>query len=145
MNYSNIVTFISFPTHELHVMSHTHQTTTPEQMQTDTMLVFRSGLNHRGHLELIGTVEVPRYTRPDEHGIRMRTDKRVSLAVYRAVTSPETHIEGYDGTELNETTYHKIEGEEFAVMRDMSSGVEFVPFEGNPSFDAVWNPEADDE
>lgn len=128
--------------HGLHVMQ--HSTTQPEQVQTDHMLVFRDETDFHGNLELIKQVEVPRYSQPTEDGVRLDHDKRLALSVARAVESGGSFVSSLDDpfVELGPDQLDQIEGEAFAVMRDMSDRTfEWVEYEQNPAFDAVFDPE----
>lgn len=120
-----------------------HPTTTPEQAKTDTFAVFRDSPANQ-NLELIGRVEVPTHTQPSADGREMSKGEREKLAVYRAVTREESHIEGPDGYPLNETTLHQIDGEEFLIMRDVDKPMKFAPFTAESWYHDVWMPEEDD-
>lgn len=104
-----------------------HPTTQPEQAQTDHYLVFQE---QAGGLLLVKQVEVPRYSQPNADGVRLDEDKQLSLAVARAVESKEGYM------------LHEAEvGEEFYVLDEVGDDeFEFVRYEQNPSFDAVWDP-----
>jgi hypothetical protein len=114
-------------------MVEAHQTTTPEQARTDEWAVFgdqSAQLDAHNDLVLIGRVEVPRYSQPTVDGVRLDTSKRLALAVHRAIA--QSHHE-------------PLGGEEFMVMRDLDTPMDFVRYEQNPAFDAVWNPESGEQ
>lgn len=108
-------------------MSQAHPTTTPEQMQTDTWLVFGNTepkYTDTTNKTFIDTVEVPRYSQPNSGGVELNRDKRLALAVYRA----------------DEYGY---EGETYWVLTGVEEEFEAVEYERNPAFDGVWDPEED--
>lgn len=117
-------------------MSQAHHTTEPEQVETDTFAVFAWATN----LELIKRVEVPRYSQPASYGTELSRDKRLSLAVYRAVNSEQTMI---PNPFKNRHDHVAEEGREFVVTDDLDGDFETVEYEENPAFEGVWNPEKD--
>lgn len=111
-----------------------HPTTKPAQVQTDEWAVFgdqAAQLDAHNDLVLIGRVEVPQYSQPNADGVELDRDKRLALAVHRAV---EQNHRGAPP-----------EGEEFMVMTDLEEPMEFVQYEENPAFEGVWNPEESDD
>lgn len=124
-------------------MATNHSTTNAEQHRTDTWLVF-DDVWSSANLHLIGQVEVPRFSQPDGTGVELSRDKRLALAVARAVEDPGSFIESYNDphSEIDDTS--EVEGEEFAVMSELGQEVfEWVEYEQNPAFDGVWDPESD--
>ena len=135
-------------------MSHT--TTQPTQTQTDTFQVMRS-MSHRPNVELLGhvevtgsdehsesrpvrraTVAVPRYSQPDQNGVRLDRDTRLSLAVSRVIEREDTFIESpyYPGVEVLPTEYSVLDGETFWVSTELGD-YEPVEYEHNPSGSAM--------
>jgi len=113
-------------------MTEAHPTVTPKQSKTDTFAVFgdqSAQLDGHNDLVLIGRVEVPRYTQPSADGVQMDAGKRHALAVYRAVQQNWRNA--------------PPEGEEFMVMYDVEEPMAFAPYEENPAFAGVWNPEGE--
>jgi hypothetical protein len=143
-------------------MSHT--TTQPAQVQTDTVGVFRS-MEYKQNMELIGYVDVPRYSRPDQHGVELDRDKQLSLAVARAVECTDSFIESlYDpGAEVGPDDYSAIEtercehseyrsvrrptvdvGEEFWVSTEIGNMIP-VEYTQNPTFDVTVSSSTDQD
>lgn len=114
-------------------MATNHSTTNAEQAETDHYLVFRQ---FGSGLELVKQVEVPHYSRPNYGGSRLDRDKRLALAVARAVESEQSY--------LRTATPDEVEGDQFAVLTELGAEeFDWVEYEQNPTFDAVWDPEAD--
>jgi hypothetical protein len=113
-------------------------TTQPEQVKTDTFLVF-DDVYSNDNLELIARIEVPRYTRPNKDGVRMGAERRKLLAVARAVEADDTSISNGSGGEIKDEA--ALVGHNFNVLTEIDGKMDRVPYIQNPSFDAVWNPE----
>jgi hypothetical protein len=145
MHLCNIETLITVTPNCSHVMASNHTTVEPEQTTTDTFAVFRDETDFHGHLELIASVDVPRYSQPNETGVKLDTDKRLSLAVARAVESADSFIASTTDPFVELDEYETIEGEKFGVMRELGGGIEWVAYEQNPTFDGVWDPEENDD
>lgn len=79
-------------------------------------MVFESGI-------FMGRIEVPRYSQPNEDGVKLDRDKRLSLAVARVIDEDV------------------FEGMEYEVLTDIEGDFETVTYEQNPAFDGVWDPE----
>jgi len=96
-----------------------HPTHVPEQAQTDTYMVF-DAIPIRPNMALIGRVDVPRYSRPDQHGVELDRDKRLSLAVHRAVDQAPACV-----------------GHTFLVLDELDGDYERVEYTENPAFDVT--------
>jgi hypothetical protein len=83
-------------------------------------------MEYKQNMELIGYVDVPRYSRPDQHGVELDQDKRLSLAVHRAV-EPAPACDGHT----------------FLVLDELDGDYERVEYIQNPAFDAIWDPTGD--
>jgi len=117
-----------------------HQTTVPEQAQTETMLVFDTA--HIPNKELLGRVEVPTHTTPDEDGEKLSKTEKQMVAVKRVVESENTIITGpgdecYEPSEVafsRFTVLSEIDGEFDRIMYqpDLASSI---------GVEEIWNPE----
>lgn len=117
----------------------THQTTKPAQVKTDTYLVF-DDVYSNPNLELVGEVEVPRYSQPSADGVKLSEEKRKTLAVYRAVE--DGWVTDGDGGRMETAS---LGGHNFLVLNEVGGDFDKVPYRPNPAFDGVWDPEADEE
>lgn len=107
-----------------------HATVKDVRSNTEHYLVFQQ---HDGGVSLVKQVEVPRYSQPNSSGVQLDQDKKLSLAVARAVESDESYLQA-----------EPFEGELYAVLTELGADeFEFVEYEQNPAFDAVWDPESE--
>lgn len=119
-----------------------HTTVEPEQTKTDTFAVFQA-VPGEPNLQLVAMQEVPRYSQPNEYGVRLDYDKRLSVAVNRAVERDDTVVIGPDYYPVGPDELSEIEGTEFRVTDDLDGSMSFVEYDRNPSISGVWNPEED--
>jgi len=103
-----------------------HPTASVAQTATDNYLVFQ---RYHGTPSLVQQVEIPQYSQPDDSGVTLSRDKRLSLAVARAI-------------EHGKPVREPVEGERFHVLTELGADeFETVEYEQNPAFEAVWDPE----
>lgn len=137
---SRIDIFIPVRSHVSHVMSEAHPTVEPEQTATDTWIVVDPATGLGPNMEIVARVEVPRFSQPTADGVRLDRDKRLSLAVARAIERDDTIIRKGDG---NDVPVDEMVNWSFGVLTCMDADVEYVQYEQNPSFKGIWNPEGD--
>lgn len=92
--------------------------------------------------EILGRVEVPRYSQPSADGVELDRDKRLALAVARVLERDDTVVRNGHGKEIPP---EKMVGWSFCVLTEIDGEIEHVHYEQNPAFDGVWNPEEDRE
>jgi len=119
-------------------MSTEHLTVEPEQTKTDTWMVLDPANGIGPNTEILGTVEVPRFSQPTDDGVRLDRDKRLALAVARVVEKDDTAVRNGD----RETkSVDSLDGWYFEVLTEIGADTEWATYEQNPAFDAVWDPE----